>query len=80
MVFALTLAIIGAQFVSVEVVALFMVPVFIYFFPKFPNFRGQICGIGLISVRFRFTKFLPSAVQPAAHLSWISAMLQAMDE
>jgi len=80
MVFALTLAIIGAQFVSVIVVALFTVPVFIHFFQKFPNFRGQICCLGLISVRFRFTKFLPSAVQPAAHFSWISVMLQAMDE
>jgi len=30
-----------------------MVPVFIKFFQKFPNFCGQICGLGLISVRFR---------------------------
>jgi len=40
-----------------------------------------MCGLaGLISVRFRFTKFLPSVVQPAAHLSWISVMLQVMNE
>ena len=37
-------------------VALFMVPVFIYFFQKFLNLCGQICGLGLISVRFMFTK------------------------
>jgi len=67
-------------FVLVVVVALFMVPVFIYFFQKFPNFCGQICGLGLISVRFRFPKFLPSVVQPTAHLSYISVMLQAIDE
>jgi len=46
-----------------------MVPVFIYFFQKFPNFCGQICDLGLVSARFRFTKFLPSVVQPTAHLS-----------
>jgi len=58
-----------------------MVPVFIYLFQKFSNFCGQMCGLaGLISVRFRFTKFLPSVVQPAAHLSWISVMLQVMNE
>jgi len=57
-----------------------MVPVFIYFFQMFPNFSGQMCGLGLLGVRFRFTKFLPSVVQPTAHLSWISVMLQAMDE
>jgi len=51
-----------------------------YFFEKFPNFCGQICGLGSISVRFRFTKFLPSVVQPTAHLSWISVMIQVMDE
>jgi len=39
-----------------------------------------MCGLGLISGRFRFIKFLPSVVQPTAHLSWISVMLQAMDE
>ena len=55
-----------AQFVSVVVVALFMVTSFIYFFQKLPNFCGQICGLGLISVRF--TKFLASVVQPTAHL------------
>jgi len=37
-------------------------------------------GLGLISGRFMLTTFLPSVVQPAAHLSWISVMLQAMDE
>jgi len=57
-----------------------MVPVFIYFFQKFPNFCGQMCGLRLISVRFKFTKFLPSVVQPTAHLSWINVMLQGMDE
>jgi len=36
-----------------------MAQVFIYFFQKFPNFCGQRCG-----VRFRFTRFLPIAVQP----------------
>jgi len=60
------------SFVLVVVVAFFMVTVFICFFQKLPNFWGQICGLGLISVRFRFTKFLPSVVQPTAHLSWIS--------
>jgi len=64
----------------VVVVALVMVPVFIYFFQKFQNFCGQMCGLGSISVRFRFTKFLPSIVQPIAHLSWISVMLQVMDK
>jgi len=67
-------------FVLIVVVRLFMVPIFIYFFQKFLNFCGQICGLGLISVRFSFTKFLPSVVQPTAHLSWISVMLQTMDE
>jgi len=66
--------------VLVVVVALFMVPVFVYFFQKFPNFCGQMRGLGLINVRFRFTKFLPSVVQHTAHLSLISVMLQAMDE
>jgi len=42
-----------ASFVLIVVVALFMVQVFIYFFQKFPNFCGQICGLGLTSV-FRF--------------------------
>ena len=69
-----------APLVLVVVVALFMVQVFIYFFQKFPNFYGQMCGLGLISVRLRFPKFLPSVVQPTAHLSWISVTLQAMDE
>jgi len=46
-----------APFVLVVVVALFMVPVFIYFFQKFPNFCGQICGLGSISVRFRLLSF-----------------------
>jgi len=67
-------------FVLVVAVALFMVPVFIYFFQKFPDFCGQMCDLGLVSVRFTVTKFLPSVVQPIAHLSWISVMLQAMDE
>ena len=71
---------IRAPFVLVVVVALFMVPVFICFFPKFPSFCGQMRGLGLISVRFRFTKFLPSVVQLTVHLSWISVMLQAMDK
>jgi len=61
-----------------------MVPVFIYFFQKLPNFCGQMCSLGLIisvrSVRFTFTKFLPSVVQSTARLSWISVMLQSMDE
>jgi len=69
-----------AAFVLVVVVALFMIPVFIYFFQKFSTFCGQMCGFGLISVRFKFTKFLPSVAQPTAHLSWISVMLQVMDE
>ena len=69
-----------APFVLVVVIALFMVPVFIYVFQKFPNFCGQMCALGLISVRFTFTKFLSSVVQPPAHFSWISIMLQAMDE
>jgi len=69
-----------APFVLVVVVALFIVLVFIYFFQKFPNFCGQIWSLGLISVRFRFTKFLLCMVQPTAHLSWISVILQAMDE
>jgi len=40
-----------APFVLAVVVALFMVPVnvFIYFFRKFPNICGQICGLGLLS-------------------------------
>ena len=37
-----------AHFVLVVVVALFMVPVFIYIFQKFLNFCGQICGLGLL--------------------------------
>ena len=71
-----------APFVLVVEVALFMVQVFIYanFFQTFPNFCGQMCGLGLISVGFRFTKFLPSVIQPTAHLPWISVMLQAIDE
>jgi len=71
-----------APFVLVVEVALFMVQVFIYanFFQTFPNFCGQMCGLGLISVGFRFTKFLPSVIHPTAHLSWISVMLQAIDE
>ena len=52
-----------APFVLVAVVALFMVLVFICFFQKFPNFCGQICGLGLIRVRFSFTKFLPSVMR-----------------
>jgi len=40
------------SFVLVVVVALFMAPVFIYFFQKIPNFCGQLCGLGLISVKF----------------------------
>jgi len=52
-------------------VALFMIPVFIYCFQKFPNFCGQMCGLA---------KFQPSVVQPTAHLSWISVMFQAMDK
>jgi len=67
-----------APLVLVLVLALFMVLVFICFFQKFPNFCGQMCGLGLISVRF--IKFLPSIVQFAAHLSWISVMLQGMNE
>ena len=54
-----------APFVLVLVVALFMVLVFICFFQKFPNFCGQMCGLGLIGVRF--IKFSPSVVQLAAH-------------
>jgi len=41
-----------AAFVFVVAVALFKVPVFIYFFQKFPNFCVQICSLGL-SVRFK---------------------------
>jgi len=44
-----------------------MVLVFLYFFENFTNFCGQMCGLGSISVSFRFTKFLPSVVQPTAH-------------
>jgi len=69
-----------APLVLVVVVVLLMVPVFIHFIQKFPNFCGQMCGLGLRSVRFRFTKFLPNVVQPTAHFSWISVMLHAMDE
>ena len=47
-----------APFVLVVVVALVMALVFIYIFQKFPNFCGQTSGLGLISVRFWFTKFL----------------------
>jgi len=61
-------------------VLFFIEPVVIYFFKKFPNFCVQMCGLDLISVRFRFTKFLPSVVQPTTHLSWIRVMLEAMDE
>jgi len=46
-----------APFVLVVAVALFMVPVFIYFFQTFPNFCGQICGLDLrlsLGVRLRF--------------------------
>ena len=42
-----------ASFVLVVVVALFMVPVFIYFFQKFPNFCGQIFGFDVTRVRVR---------------------------
>jgi len=69
-----------APFVLDVVIALFTAPGFTYFFQKFPNFCGQMSGLGLISFRFTFTKFLPSVVQPTAHLSWISVMLQAMDK
>jgi len=41
-----------APFVLVVVVALFMVPVFIYSFQKFQNFCVQICSLGL-GIRFR---------------------------
>ena len=41
-----------APLVLMVAVALFMVPVFIYFFQNFPNFCVQICSLGL-SVRFR---------------------------
>ena len=41
-----------APFVLVVVVALFVVPGFIYFFQKFSSFCGQICG-SLLEVRFR---------------------------
>ena len=68
-----------APFVLVVAVGLFIVPVVIYFFQKFPNFCGQIRGLGL-RVRFRFTTFLPSVVQSAAHLYWIGVVLQATDE
>ena len=47
-------------FVLVVVVALFMVLVFIYFFQKFPNFCGQMCGLGLISIRPNSTKRSPA--------------------
>ena len=57
----------GAPFGLVVVVALFMVPAFIYFFQKLPDFCGQMCGLGLISISF--TKFQPTVVQPTAHLS-----------
>jgi len=53
---------------------------FISLFQKFPNFCGQMCGFGLVSVRFSFTKLISSVVQPTAHFSWISVMLHAMDE
>ena len=43
-----------APFVLVVVVALFMVLVFTYFFQKFRNVCGQMCGLGLISVSFKF--------------------------
>ena len=69
-----------APFGLVVGVALFMVPVVIFFFQKFLNFCSQICGSGLISVRYRLTMFLPNVVQPTAQLSKISVMLQAMDE
>ena len=71
-----------APFVLVAMIALLMGPVFIYLFQKLSNFCGQICDSGSISVRFRFTKILPRerVVQPIAHLSLISVMLQAIDE
>jgi len=53
-----------ARFVLVAVVALFIVPVFIYFFQKFPNFCAQICGLG---ITFRLTMLLPSVVQSTAY-------------
>jgi len=61
----------------------FVVPVFIYFLKKFPNFCGQICGLGLI--RARFTKFLLSVVQPRDEhwtgfgLDWIRTMTNFVD-
>ena len=61
----------------------FVVPVFIYFFKKFPNFCGQICGLGLI--RARFTKILLSVVQPRDEhwtgfgLDWIRTMTNFVD-
>jgi len=45
----------------------FTVPVFVYFFQKFSNFCGQMCGLGLTNVKCTFTKFLP--VQPTAHVT-----------
>ena len=58
MVFALTLAMDDqAPFVLVVVVALFIVPVFIYFFQKFSNFCAQICGLCLgvgLGLRFKY--------------------------
>jgi len=41
-----------APFVLVVVVALFIVPAFMYIFQKFSSFCGQICGL-LLGVRFR---------------------------
>jgi len=41
-----------APFILVVAVALFMVPVFTYFFQKFPKICGQICGLDY-GVRFR---------------------------
>ena len=44
--------IVGSLAATVVVIAIFMVPISIHFFQKFPNFCVQICSLGL-RVRFR---------------------------
>jgi len=57
-----------------------MVPVFIFHGTGFYSLFSKVSKLLWSDVWFRFNKFLPSVVQPTAHLLWISVMLQVMDE
>jgi len=64
-----------AHFVLVAMIALFMEPIFLYFFQRFPNLCVQIYGLEV-----RFSMFLLSVVQSTVHMSCITVTLQVTDE